>query len=912
MFPSGAPGNRGHIEWRNDFTTGFRRRTLFRVFANQGEYILLGSSAVGVNQGDIEIFHPGTVAGQVANEVLPATADFTCSSAQPTQGFIANRAQELAGPMSVDGTGNVSGYQPCYYQAPSTGIYYVAIYGPGGKSTNENPNDGVEHSVEAINTNADQAAGISAWDVTVRSSPNSTTDILGRLHTFHLAFNMGQNQVNLHSSLYPVTVDGFRYRIDLNGVDPFGFSIFGNQFGNLDSDGVTPLYRNVLGTDGAISSTVGGTSAASPQYPLFFNEIDPAILPFLPVYDPLSGLETGTGFPSIALLPQVLDPAFVGNLSGNTSSVGGGGTFSFVSNLLSGTYEIVISRDGVNFDPDHPDNDVLRGVMTAAGRQFVEWDGMDNSNRPVPSGTFQFEITARGGEYHFPMSDVENNPIGGPIYNLLNATNPRGNTVGFYDHRGYYTLDGTLVSDRDPSDGDPTDDAMCGSNPPSPPNSDFVLGADSAAPGFNVFGETLTTGNTNVLCTGAFGDTKVIDLWTYFPSLPPLEIPLVVISPTDFGDAPDSQVGDTLGDYSTLVEHNGPWHNTVFGQVFLGDGVSDDSNGFVDGIDDLGEAQDDDDDAFTSLPAVLPGRIYSLSDIPVTNNTTTEATLHGWIDFNRNGVFEASEHQSASVAPGETTAALSWVTPDTMVAGTSYARFRLTTDTLIDDALTASVDERSLGEAVDGEVEDYRSDIRSVNGSPHVLLVKRITEIAGNRESNPNDGTVLNQFVDNTTGPQADEDNHPHWPSNYVIGVLDGGEIKPADSIEYTLYFLSVGGMAAQGMLLCDRIPLNTTLISDAYRNSPPADPSGTQPSPLSIALDFQGTEVALTSADDGDAGYYFPPTVDPRTRFPNLNCGGANNTGAVVVDLGNLPPATGSAIPIDSYGALRFQVRVQ
>ena len=114
MFPSGAPGNRGHIEWRNDFTTGFRRRTLFRVFANQGEYILLGSSAVGVNQGDIEIFHPGTVAGQVANEVLPATADFTCSSAQPTQGFIANRAQELAGPMSVDGTGNVSGYKPCY------------------------------------------------------------------------------------------------------------------------------------------------------------------------------------------------------------------------------------------------------------------------------------------------------------------------------------------------------------------------------------------------------------------------------------------------------------------------------------------------------------------------------------------------------------------------------------------------------------------------------------------------------------------------------------------------------------------------------------------------------------------------------------------------------------------------------
>jgi len=916
MFPSGAPGNRGHIEWRSNFTTSFRRRTLFRVFASQGEYILLGASSVGVGQGDIEIFHPGTVTGQVANESLPGTADFTCSVVQPGRGFIANRAQELAGPASIDGTGNVGGYQPCYYEAPATGIYYVAMYGPSGNNSGASPNAGVEHNIEAINTNANQATGISAWDVTVRSSLSATTDIEGRLHTFHLAFNMGQNEVNLHSSLYPVTVDGFRYRIDLNGVDPFGFSIFGNQFGNLDSDGMTPLYRNVLGTTGSMRNTVGNTRAAPPQYPLFINEIDPVVLPFLPVYDPLLGTQTSTGFPALALLPQVLDPAFAGNISGNTSSVGAGGTFSFVSNLLSGTYEIVISRDGVNYDPDHPDNDVLRGVMTAPGQQFVTWDGFDNSGRPVPSGTFTFEITARGGEYHFPMSDVENNPLGGPIYNLLNAENPRGNTVGFYDHRGYYTLDGTLVSDRDPSDGDPTDDAMCGQNPPSPPSADFVLGSDSAAPGFNMFGLTTGSGNTNTQCTGAFGDTKIIDLWTYFPSLPPLEIPLIIISPTDFGDAPDRQVGDTLGDYSTLAEHNGPWHDIALGQVFLGDGVSDDTNGFADGVDNLGAARDDDDDAFASLPTLVPERVYALNNIPVNNGATADATLHGWIDFNRNGVFEADEYQSAAVAPGKTTTSLSWLVPASAIPGITYVRFRLSTDALADDASTVSIDERSVGKALDGEVEDYQSEIKRAGDSPHVLLVKRITAIMGDRTTNPNDGTVLNQFVDNTD-VQATEDNHPNWPSGYLLGALDGGYVRSvseraADNVEYTLYFLSVGSAAARDVLLCDRIPPNTQFAPDAYAGVLPTDPAASPASPLGIALDFGGTEFALTGAADGDAGYYFPPGVEPTTQFPSISCNGPNINGSVVVDLDLLPPATAAGSPSDAYGALRFQVQVQ
>lgn len=518
MFPSGAPGNRGHIVWSTGTSAGFKNHTLFRVYANQGERILAGSSAVSVNNGNIRIYNPNRITGTVGNETLPNNANFICTS-QAGRGFIASRAEELAGPESIDGTGNTSGYTPCFYEAPTTGIYYVAMYGPSGGNSNASANDGVEHNIEDINTGTNQNTGISAWDVTVRSSDlSSTNNFDGRLHTFFMNLNMGQNGVQLHSDIYPVTSDGYRYEIDMRGLDPFGFRLFGNQLGNLDSDGASPLYKDVIGDDGAISNPSGGTSSAPPQFPVFFNEADSAVLPFLPVYDPITGIETGTGFPLAPIFPVVNNPEFTGDVSGNTSTINTGGTFTFESNI-SGVYQIVISRDGVDFDPANAQNRVLRGLMATSGNQAISWNGRDNSGSPFPTGTFDYGIKIHGGEYHFPTSDAENNIFGGPTYTLLNATNPLGNNVAFYDHRGYYTVDGTLVPDRDPGDGDPIDDALCGNNPPSPPNTNLSIGTDSSADDFNVFGQAGNSGsNTNTRCTGSFGDTKTLDIWTYTPS----------------------------------------------------------------------------------------------------------------------------------------------------------------------------------------------------------------------------------------------------------------------------------------------------------------------------------------------------------------------------------------------------------
>ena len=136
---------RANIEWRTNIygppsDTHINRRTLFYVYATAGEVLEMGSSAVGVNNGDILVYNPGVITDDDAKP-LPAvttgTNGFKCSdqrtaSGIAAQGRITTRAEELAGPQAVSGGGNPSGYVPCSYVAPSTGLYNVVFYGPAG------------------------------------------------------------------------------------------------------------------------------------------------------------------------------------------------------------------------------------------------------------------------------------------------------------------------------------------------------------------------------------------------------------------------------------------------------------------------------------------------------------------------------------------------------------------------------------------------------------------------------------------------------------------------------------------------------------------------------------------------------------------------------------------------------------
>ncbi len=523
LWPSGASGSRANTEWRTNSYGGglITRRTLLKAFMNAGEVLMLGSSAIGQGSSDILVYNPGRVTGPIGTETIPGTADFSCNtqrlgSGVPNQGVIASRTEELAGPDTIPTGGVTNGYAPCHYTAPSKGIYDIEFLGPAGASSAGDGTVAADVSLTAANDfNTNQGTSIAAWDATVRSSLTSTTNLTGRVYTYYLALFTAGNGLPVFPTVYPITGDGYRYRVDLRGMDPNGWVSYGNQVGFLDSDGTTPLYHDAVaanaGSPGQLTNIQGGVTFALPSFPIFFEP-------------PAAASITALGIPAAPTKPVMSSLSFIGNLGGNTSLLNSGGTFTYTSNV-AGVYDIVISRDGVNFDPTLPANRSLRGARPA-GVQTVTWDGKDNTGAFFPVGTYQVHASFHGGKYHFPMIDVENDTQGGPTITMLN---PPGGTCppitggcsgGFYDDRAYATLNGTVVDS-----GNTVGNPLCGLNPPATTFSDPVLGYDTSGTQ-RAFGAA-SGGNTNVPCTGSFGDAKGLDTWTYFPSnvaLAPLNI----------------------------------------------------------------------------------------------------------------------------------------------------------------------------------------------------------------------------------------------------------------------------------------------------------------------------------------------------------------------------------------------------
>ncbi len=524
LYPGSSPAGsaRGNIEWRTSSYgpagSTIYRRTLLKVFANTGEYILMGSTAVGVTSGattgDILVYNPGLVTGPPGAETVPASASFSCDAGRSgTQGQILSRAEELAGAQAISGGGNPGGYVPCYYIAPVTGIYNVVITGADGFSSDAQTDPTGEISLASpANFNASQDTNVAAWDVTVRSSATTTADITGRLFTDYLAEITGGNGRPLNSSVYVVTNDGFIYRTDLNGMDPYGFLFYGNNVGFYNSDHATPLYHDVLSTTTAsnanqLTQLQGGVFVAPPRFPVFFNYPDAAAL-------------TALGIPTTPSVPQLNTFNFSGTAGGSNSYYNTGGTFSFISNA-NGYFDIIISR-GADFDPTNPQNRVLH-ALGHIGTNTISWDGKDNSGSPFPVGTYQVKSTIHAGELHMALIDVENSDQGGPSYTLLNPPAACGLKYGcstaFYDDRGYTTMSGVTVGTAG--------SILCGNNPPSVPDA-VVNGFDSTViPNQRAFG-TASGGNAGTPCLGSFGDTKGLDLWTYFPSQAVITIVVVV------------------------------------------------------------------------------------------------------------------------------------------------------------------------------------------------------------------------------------------------------------------------------------------------------------------------------------------------------------------------------------------------
>ena len=503
MFPSGIAGARAPMDLTNNATYAgvARNRQFIYVYAEANEYILVGSRNRGSN-GDVFIYNPQSF-GTPANETIPGTANFTCSTTNTgpaafgggTRGTISSRANELAGPNSANNAVTVTnGWSPCAYRAPSTGIYGVRFTGASSGGL----------SVQAADTGTLQvlASQVSAWEVAVRANVASTTDLNGRVFTYAWIGRTGGNGVNarVFHSLYYVTQDGYRYEQTMKGLDPFAYALYGNAQGFTDNG--DPLYKSVRGdnqTASVIQPAGTGITAQAAQYPIFFSTLSPSA----PHAAQINATLTALSIPTTPPVPQLLSASFAGDVGGVVSTQNVGGTFTFETvNTLS--YQIVISRDGVNFDPANTLNRVLYGTANT-GTHMEVWDGLDNGGLPFPVGSFPFRVSGRNGEVHFPIIDTEGMALGGPRVAQLNGSL---STTVYYDDRGYVTSNGTLVGELNGH--------ICGAGnaqvEPSPRQA--LAGVDSSTT-YRSYPQVTNDPNTDCVSNPAthFGTAKALDTW---------------------------------------------------------------------------------------------------------------------------------------------------------------------------------------------------------------------------------------------------------------------------------------------------------------------------------------------------------------------------------------------------------------
>ncbi|MBB3204713.1 hypothetical protein FHS27_000477, partial [Rhodopirellula rubra] len=197
-------------------------------------------------------------------------------------------------------------------------------------------------------------------------------------------------------------------------------------------------------------------------------------------------------------------------------------------------------------------------------------------------------------------------------------------------------------------------------------------------------------------------------------------------TPIDFGDASDVGLPDT---YGTRLINDGARHAVIDdGTLYLGATVDGEADAPVPGgTDEASDLADEDgvgvgiyNDGTTDRRVFMqPGSTSPTTDnadvlgflnpfdptgSQVVVTASAAGLLDAWIDFNNNKVFDANEQIFANepLVAGPNT--LTVFTPETALAGTTWARFRISPEGNLSPT----------GLAVGGEVEDYQIDILPV------------------------------------------------------------------------------------------------------------------------------------------------------------------------------------------------------
>lgn len=872
-------GYRPYTEWLPGVSiAGIPRRTLLKVYVQAGETINLGSSvhtSFGGGTQDIVYRTPSGTTG-------------SCDVLSTGFGFIDTFAKESNGPFPAAG-----GYTPCTITAPAEGVYEVEFHGPSETSTANPPVR--EYNVQ-FPTDGTQEATVAAWDITVTSGGDRQP---GRVFTNYLSLSMGGNSgapnpnlLGLNSILYVQTKDGYRYEVTLDRLDPGNFIFFGNNRGFIDNFDNSNLYRsitaptealNFIGNVGLHLPTLADTST-DVTHRVFFNRPDSVAL-------------GGLGISLTATLPQAPPDFKFTGIAGNTTKVNTGGRFTFTTSQF-GKYQIVIDTNQDGTFGNSNDRILTGGIVS--GLNTVNWNGRDQADTALPVGTYNAKVYVTAGEYHFPLLDAESNAGGLRIImeNAPGAFNntatdvdgdPINNSTVYYNDSNYTTKNGTTVNLD-----------ITGSQVATAPR-DALKGVNTAAFGRHEW-------------LRLYGNLKGIDTWTYFLDPSGTATPIVIVAANTEVVGTKEVAFKTDADTSGSVTINDIMEYTVT-------------------YSNVGNTNATDFVIKDTLPAQLTYVPNSLSIVSQTANLTINNNYNGDTDVNlitpdppgQLGIgqtitikFRAKVNAAAANISNQAIATFipsGSVSTVTILTDAVPTAGGVTNPTTPGQIVTQIADDGiNIGNDT-SKTDDDDPTLFSTQLPPKLLLVKRITALNGN-------STNFNVF--DPLNPDQANNNWPSGNTTYLRGKINGGQVEPGDILEYTIYFLSVGGVPAANTKICDLVPDGLEFVPTGFNTDisiPPNTGSdfgivlgwnstniGSLPSP---ATPLSGASLLrLTGVGDGDGGTFFAAGATPSTT-----CTAANTNGAVVVVVGDatgIPKATAPGTPTGAYGFFRFRARVK
>jgi uncharacterized repeat protein (TIGR01451 family) len=434
-----------------------------------------------------------------------------------------------------------------------------------------------------------------------------------------------------------------------------------------------------------------------------------------------------------------------------------------------------------------------------------------------------------------------------------------------------------------------------------------------------------TSGTSTADLTGLTGGTIAvapggsIPAGAYITVQVPITIPQTAVN----GDKIKITLGNTGG-----TDTNNAAKSTTTNDLYTVDN-SGTANGDVDGSPNNGEREASKSYTIDVVGITISGTVWNDKDKSGTPNATTglPGTIFTTGESGTDAVFGTSNTAVKAVLIDITTTATPKVVAFTTVdhstgaysftsvpPSKTYQVLLVPTGTTVTDGSTTvpaaalPADWVATAPITTADIPAAASDIDKndfgIRQKAKLVLAKRITKIIDTSVT-PNTTTNFNNLIKDTFNfDQATHSTYPanyvgNWPTtpDYLVGKTDGGNVKPGDEIEYTIYFLNNQGSDAKNIKICDRIRGGQTYVADS----------------LYVKLGSATTETHISDSTNtfGVAGATTTAPTDCNSSGTTISTTVVDN-GGVWIAPGNITGATAVGAPNTSYGYFKFRTKVK